>query len=89
MHSGIYPQTQHLQQNNRVLQLKTVHFVSVYMDFKPGAAIFTKKKEKKKKEKEKWHIVFLLLLAKSFISQIVYFTVTDLDCVEKHVENTD
>lgn len=49
MHSGIYPQTQHLQQNNRVLQLKTVHFVSVYMDFKPGAAIFTQKKEKKKK----------------------------------------
>lgn len=84
MHSGIYPQTQHLQQNNRVLQLKTAHFVSVYMDFKPGAAIFTQKKEK-----EKWHIVFLLLLAKSFISQIVYFTVTDLDCVEKHVENTD
>lgn len=52
------------------------------MDFKPLSAIF-----KKETKKEEWHILFLLLLVKSFISQIVYFTVNNLECVEKHVEN--
>lgn len=76
MHSGIYPQTQHLQQNNRVLQLKTVHFVSVHMDFKPGAAIFTQKKEKKKKKKKSGTSCFYFcsqnpLFPKSFILQLL------------------
>lgn len=76
-----------------LLQLETAHFCFVYIDFKPGAA-YKKKEERKKKRKKVAHRVssyfsISLELAKSFISQIYYLTVTDLDRVEKHVENTD
>lgn len=71
MHSGIYPQTKHLQQNN-TLAIRNGTFL--FRLYRLGAA-YKKKKKKEKKRKKVAHRVssyfsISLELAKSFISQI-------------------